>query len=257
LGACLLLVACDAGPAGTAPSNVSPLPTTTNGCAALSQTTGAQVGIVNGTACLGGNSSVLLLFMQNDSHANLGYCSGTVIGQRAILTAAHCLNGATLVIAGNDGGERARSNQLKIFPGYPAEPSSLDAAVVLTDKDIGLPAYPVLASRDVVVGEQAVLAGWGEDATGAARVLRAGTATVTAVRDIFIHTKYLGSNSSGVCWGDSGGPLLVSQGGAWTIAGIASLMDGCAMNDTSAFLELRNPAVQSFVFGLVPDIRRQ
>jgi hypothetical protein len=260
LGACLLLVAC--GGTSNSPDIVapSPVPTTTNGCGAIGPAAAFGTAIVNGTACSDPSSPVVLLILQDENQKSLGYCSGTVIGSRAILTAAHCLAGASVAIVRTGGGERARSTTLKSFPGYPDAPSSLDAGVVLTDQDIGLPAFPVLASRDATIGEQAVIAGWGDDGSGAGRtLLRAGVVAVSVVRDIYIQTKYLGANSSGVCWGDSGGPLFVSQGGAWVVAGVTAMMstDSCAVNGTSVFLELRNPSVQSFVFGLVPDISRK
>jgi hypothetical protein len=261
LFAASLAAACGGGSRSspTTPTTPSP-PPTTNGCSALGTTASFTVGIVNGTACSNTSGPVVILNLRDAAFGALASCSGTVISARAILTAGHCLSGAALVLVNSGSGELIRTSLLNIHPGYsPNDQSSLDVGVVLTEQDLGRPVMPVLTSRNATVGEQAVVAGWGQDENGASGTLRAGTTTVSAVGSLYVQTQYSGAGTSGVCHGDSGGPLLLSQGGAWAIAGITSATTGnlCTSNATSYYTSVRNPDVQSFVFGLVPDAVRR
>jgi len=62
----------------------------------------------------------------------------------------------------------------------------------------------------------------------------------------------MGSNASGVCFGDSGGPILLSQGGVWAVAGVTSAFSGNSCSTgTNIFMNLANPKASSFILGLV------
>src|SRR4051794_19160202 len=91
--ACALLAGCGGGPA--APSTPTPAPTvpTASACAAAGDRLSAATAIVNGAECPTANASVVLLNIKDPTGQQSGSCSGTVIAARAILTAAHCLQG--------------------------------------------------------------------------------------------------------------------------------------------------------------------
>jgi hypothetical protein len=58
--------------------------------------------------------------------------------------------------------------------------------------------------------------------------------------------------SSSVCSGDSGGALLASQGGAWTVAGVISAVTTGCLSGTSYYANVYNSAARSFILKYVP-----
>jgi hypothetical protein len=174
-----------------------------------------------------------------------------------VLTAAHCLDGdvaSVLVYTGS--GDQVTASSFQIHPRYSGSGGpAYDVGIVLTSQDLGRTPIPVLFSRDGLVGETAVLAGWGivENGAGGAFV-RAGLNTVSAVNATHLETAY-SSTTSSVCYGDSGGPLLVSENGVWAIAGVTSETSATGYNcsaSTSYFASVWNADVRSFILGLVP-----
>ena len=84
-------------------------------------------------------------------------------------------------------------------------------------------------------------------------VPRAGSTSIARVGSVLLETNY-SSTTSGVCSGDSGGPLLVSEGGVWTIAGVTSATSqaGSCFGATSYYTKTSLSEVQAFVLRWVP-----
>ena len=99
-----------------------------------------------------------------------------MIGQTAVLTAAHCLDddvAKVRVIFGNLKEFTAAS--FKASPDYNGTASnSIDVGVVLTCSRWASPWPRISAASDPVVGEAAVIAGYGQDLFGESLILRAG-----------------------------------------------------------------------------------
>ena len=250
----LLLIAALAGcGGGSSPAAPSPLPTSSgaNPCDALSLSGNIATAITNGTACSTANSPVVLVNLYDSGGIFSGSCSGTVISTRAVLTAAHCLIGGTasVKIYLDTGIPLIPAQAFTAAPNYQeSDPTSLDVGVIRFANDIGRPPMPLLVSRDARVGEAAVIAGWSAEKT-----LRAGGTTITVVGPTLLQTDVI-ANASAVCPGDSGGPLLLSQGGAWAIAGVTSAATTTACSfGTSYYANIRNSAIRSFIIGLVKD----
>jgi V8-like Glu-specific endopeptidase len=229
-------------------------------CGILAGTALFSQGIVNGTECSPAATPVVKLNLYNKDGL-AGGCSGTIIDARAVLTAAHCLDdGITQVRIFLGTGDQVPATSFQWHSGYkPSTGSSLDVGVVLTDQDLARTPQALLTSRDARVGEQAVIAGWGNDITGSGgNTLRAGATTVSAAGATSLETVNTAAGSA-VCSGDSGGPLLLAEGGVWAIAGVTSAtsIGGSCAQGTSYYASVRNVDVRRFILGLVPAARQR
>lgn len=86
-----------------------------------------------------------------------GYCSGALLAPRVVLTAGHCVKGATrwTVTAPFAGSQRAKSTKswTKYTPASGiVNPRSIDVAVLVLDSPITLDAYPTVAAAEARPG---------------------------------------------------------------------------------------------------------
>jgi len=244
--------------APTAPSNpTTPVPG--NACGAVVGFFTTPETIVNGTDCVAqaASSSVLWLQVLVGAGKLDHYCSGTVIDDTWVLTAAHCLHADAADVTGVrvdlGSGPFVFSTEFHASPAYSGTGgSSLDVGVVKFSQPLGRTPTPLLLSRDAAPGDQGVIAGYGQSATGSVGILRAGYVTVSDITSSYVVVTTTAPTASSICSGDSGGPLLISQGGVWAVAGIASSATAYCVNATSYFARVKNSEIAAFILGYVP-----
>jgi secreted trypsin-like serine protease len=166
------------------------------------------------------------------------FCSGTVIGPRAILTAGHCLEESGIAPTDmyayfgttvGDGSSKIRCTAGQAHPSYYVRQDGApmyDVAVLTLSQDA--PVVPVQWQRTPlpdIVGKNVTLVGYG--VTNAQRQTGDGTRrvvdlAVTQIDDTFI---YYGDGQKGTCQGDSGGPMFLDVNGTLTIVGVTSWGD--------------------------------
>ena len=253
------IVACGGGGAPTVPSAPAPLPAA-DACGALGvlgSMSGSSIAIYNGAECTVERSPVVKLNMRSAINTAIGSCSGTIIGPRAVLTAAHCLDedvATVLVWLGEAGSPQYVAESFVHYPGFAFGQSGLDVGVVFLSEDLPRTPVPILTSRPGVLGETAIIAGFGRSENSETSKLRAGSTTVAGVTATYLESLYAPPSSS-ICSGDSGGPIFLSQGGAWIIAGISSATTGSACNEGTNFYQaVVNASVRDFIVQLVPAV---
>ena len=259
----LALAAAACGGGGTTPTQPSqpaPIPAA-QACdvvGGLSVGVGSRISILSGAVCSPDRGPVMKLNMKSSFGDSLGGCTGTVVGPRVVLTAAHCLDeGVASVRVWPGSGPEIEAQSFAFFPNYQFNVSGFDVGVIFMAEDLPRAAVPVLLSRNAKSGETAIIAGWGRDENSITFSLRAGSTTLSAVTDVFLQTPFAPPSSS-VCSGDSGGPIFVQEGGAWTLAGITSATSSTACNEgTNYFQAVRHSAVRDFILQHAPNIAQR
>ena len=156
-----------------------------------------------------------------------GFCSGVVLGPRAVLTAAHCVAAIkNMRIHYRDDAGRPILLEVAataVHPGFHADAIakrlvSIDLALIETQAplDDRFSAAVLDEAADLAVGQAVQIVGYGVGREGegaSAGVLRSATLRVRApLSRILIWAEDASGGGAGGCTGDSGGPILTGDG---------------------------------------------
>lgn len=165
-------------------------------------------------------------------------CTATLVGERVIITAAHCVNnGQTATFQVKQNQYSSRCTRSSLYPGQ-----DHDVALCKTDRVVaGVKPASVDAER-LQIGERVTLLGYGCTRPGGGGgndgTLRYGTAEVVGFSNYDVVTQ----KGAALCFGDSGGPMMRDK----KIVGINSKGN---IQDTSYNLQLALTQSISFMRG--------
>ncbi len=162
-----------------------------------------------------------------------GFCSGTLIGPRQVLTAGHCLDG----LDPRDGrftvgADTYFASQIYVHPNYRPWRLGTDAA-----NDIGIMVLHRVVDdiepsrinrRPPRLGQTLILVGYGAGGTGPSGhdysfgTKRVGRTTIEGISPRIIRWRFDNDSESNTAPGDSGGPAFIERNSRYFIAGITS-----------------------------------
>ncbi len=170
------------------------------------------------------------------SGSSLSTCSGVLIAEDAVLTAAHCIHdGLSLVFQTRipypeNSGLNARKTM--IHPEYSRSTHSHDIALIYFKGRLPKNYEPVPlvdSTRELRRGEEVIIAGFGTDqrygSSMGINVLRAVNKPLThSIHPGFPGFSISQTDGTGACSGDSGGPVYLQEGDRMYLVGITSRM---------------------------------
>jgi hypothetical protein len=149
-----------------------------------------------------------------------GSCTASIVGDRVLLTAAHCVaNGATVTLRRGGTPYRAVCEHAPEYVGGGRDAATADYALCAIEKSVpGVPAERVNANAaSLTLGTQVLLTGFGcttdQGTGGNDGVYRIGEATIVSLPS-GNNNDITASGGAALCFGDSSGPAFINGSGS-------------------------------------------
>jgi hypothetical protein len=193
----------------------------------------AAVAVVNGISIPGGElapGGTYQWLARFEVGGGTGHCTGILVAPTAVLTAAHCAEIAGSGVQVGNAPTPIPVSRVRLHPGWDGS-VGFDAAILELAAPAAAQPLPVAISPDGLgAGVTVRVAGWG--VTSGSPAPAEGEMRVDQLfGELFLAT----AAPSGLCDGDSGGPLLLGRPGAdERLVGIASAGTSAACTDIIA-----------------------
>ena len=212
-----------------------------------------ELKIANGETCESREIPVVLLRIK--TRAGDSTCTGTIITRTSVLTAAHCLEGASQIEVVHRKGEVYVSQGY--YNAYYAYKSSYglspyDVAILKVSEGftaaVGISSTPLDITDTIYGGTRLSVFGFGLDERGQLnhQLPKAAYVTFNAIDEGHVIT--LGIDGYGRP-GDSGGPLVYKHSIVGVLSGLSN-----AYPAFNFFADIRNPENYNFIMSLASDV---
>lgn len=226
--------------------------------------------VANASQCTTADATVASPVVSIDiiTYNGSGLCTGVMLTPTTVLTASHCFIDDVIAATVRSTSQSAEAVSYFMHPEFRVDSSASvlynDVTVLYLDSPLNTQILPLLTSRAPIVGEEALVAGYGmqnesdENVTG--MDFRAGNTVLAEVTPNHLFSEYR-DNLASPCQGDSGGALFVRQNGHLAVVGIVSQTDPSAMElickegDLTLYANIQNPSILSFIQSAEPSMQ--